>query len=92
VNAFVDEREAPIDVLVIGQEAERSQRERLRVLRRDRDAASASGALAALVDAASGTANLIEPLVDCARARCTEGEIVQALSGVFGDYSETPRF
>jgi methylmalonyl-CoA mutase N-terminal domain/subunit len=52
----------------------------------------ASGALAALVDAASGTANLIEPLVDCARARCTEGEIVQALSGVFGDYSETPRF
>jgi methylmalonyl-CoA mutase N-terminal domain/subunit len=31
-------------------------------------------------------------LIDCARARCTEGEIVAALAQVFGDYLETPRF
>ena len=31
-------------------------------------------------------------LVDCARALCTEGEIVRALIGVFGDYRETPWF
>jgi methylmalonyl-CoA mutase N-terminal domain/subunit len=31
-------------------------------------------------------------LVDCARAMCTEGEIVDALRGVFGEYTETPRF
>jgi hypothetical protein len=30
--------------------------------------------------------------VDCARSLCTEGEIVSALIGVFGDYRETPRF
>ena len=42
---------------------------------------------------AAGTdENLIEPLVECARTRCTEGEIVSALVGVFGDYRETPRF
>ncbi len=37
-------------------------------------------------------ANLVEPLVDCARALCTEGEIVEALRTVFGSYTETPRF
>jgi len=35
---------------------------------------------------------LVEPLVDCARALCTEGEIVDALRTVFGSYTETPRF
>ena len=35
---------------------------------------------------------LVEPLVDCARALCTEGEIIDALRAVFGSYTETPRF
>jgi methylmalonyl-CoA mutase N-terminal domain/subunit len=34
----------------------------------------------------------MEPLIDCARAMCTEGEIVGALRSVFGEYRETPRF
>ena len=41
---------------------------------------------------AATDANLVEPLVDCARALCTEGEIVDALRTVFGSYTETPRF
>ena len=57
-----------------------------------RDRQVADSALAALVDAAAGDANLMPLLIDCARARCTEGEIVAALVGVFGDYRETPRF
>ena len=32
------------------------------------------------------------PLIDCARAYCTEGEITDALRQVFGEYLETPRF
>jgi methylmalonyl-CoA mutase N-terminal domain/subunit len=31
-------------------------------------------------------------LIECARAYCTEGEIVGALREVFGEYVETPRF
>jgi methylmalonyl-CoA mutase, N-terminal domain len=31
-------------------------------------------------------------LVECARAYATEGEIVDALREVFGDYTEAPRF
>ena len=36
--------------------------------------------------------NLMEPLLDCARAHATEGEIVQSLQRVFGTYTETPVF
>ena len=32
------------------------------------------------------------PLMECARAHASEGEIVEALQQVFGDYTETPVF
>jgi methylmalonyl-CoA mutase N-terminal domain/subunit len=34
----------------------------------------------------------MEPLLDCARAHASEGEIVEALQEVFGTYRETPVF
>ncbi len=50
-------------------------------------------ALAALrEDAAHEGRNLMEPLLRCAHANCSEGEIVQSLQQVFGDYTETPVF
>jgi methylmalonyl-CoA mutase cobalamin-binding domain/chain len=91
VNRFIEEGESPIETLVIGEDTERFQIERVRRLRANRDGAAAERALAALTEAARGDGELIEPLVSCARARCTEGEIVRALSVVFGDYLETPR-
>ncbi len=48
--------------------------------------------LAALRMAAAGEGNLMEPLLDCARAQASEGEIVESLQQVFGDYTETPVF
>jgi len=35
---------------------------------------------------------LMEPLLACARAHASEGEIIEALQQVFGDYTETPVF
>ena len=32
------------------------------------------------------------PLIECARARCSEGEMIEALQEVFGSYSESPVF
>ena len=49
-------------------------------------------ALDALVAAADTDANLIEPLVDCARAGCTGGEVTVALQGVFGTWREAAAF
>jgi hypothetical protein len=34
----------------------------------------------------------MDPLLECARAGCTEGEIVGSLQRVFGTYTETPVF
>ena len=92
VNRFVEAEEAPIEILRIGPQTEREQVERVRATRGDRDEAVATSALARLTQLARTEENLILPLVDCARARCTEGEIVGALREVFGDYVETPRF
>jgi methylmalonyl-CoA mutase N-terminal domain/subunit len=92
VNAFPEEYESPIDTLIIGPETERAQRRAVEETRTSRDADAAASGLTALTDAARGDANLMLPLIGCARARCTEGEIVAALVEVFGDYRETPRF
>ena len=65
----------------------------VRDVRRERDQAAADRALAALVEAARlPDAELIEPLVVCARARCTGGEVTGALQSVFGVWRETPAF
>jgi methylmalonyl-CoA mutase N-terminal domain/subunit len=92
VTEFVDPNEGPIDILVIPPETEERQVQSVRRLRVGRDGVKAEGALSALTAAAAGEENLIPLMVDCARAYCTEGEIVGALREVFGEYTETPRF
>jgi methylmalonyl-CoA mutase, N-terminal domain len=92
VTDFVEAGEQPIEILEISGGVETSQVERVREVRERRDAAAARAALDRLGELAATDANLVEPLVDCARAQCTEGEIVDALRSVFGSYTETPRF
>ena len=92
VNEFVTEGGDEIDTLVIGPESEARQIAAVREVRATRDAGTAAAALRRLGEAAGTDENLIPLLVDCARASCTEGEIVGALQGVFGEYRETPRF
>ncbi len=92
VNEFVDPDEAPLDVLVIPPETEARQMESVQRLRSGRDGAKVEAALDRLAAAARTDENLIPLLVDCARAYATEGEIVGALRGVFGEYTEQPQF
>jgi methylmalonyl-CoA mutase, N-terminal domain len=92
VNEFVDPNEGPIDILVIPPETEDRQVRSVRRVRSDRDQGAVEKALAQLRSAASTEENLIPLLVDCARAYCTEGEIIGALRQVFGEYTESPRF
>ncbi len=92
VNAFTASAEPPVEILVIGPEAEVQQVRALAAVRAERDESAKEAALQALEAAARGDTNLIEPLVTCARSLCTEGEIVRTLTGVFGDYREVPRF
>jgi methylmalonyl-CoA mutase, N-terminal domain len=93
VNEFVDPDEPPIDILKIGPDIEEMQIDSVRRMRADRDDETARKALDRLQDAARDESeNLMPPLIDCARAYCTEGEITDALRQVFGEYVETPRF
>jgi methylmalonyl-CoA mutase N-terminal domain/subunit len=64
----------------------------LQASRARRDGAAVEAALAELRDAAVGDRNLMQPLLDCARADASEGEIVESLQQVMGTYTETPVF
>ena len=89
VNRFQDpEERLDIEILRIDPEVERRQRERLARLRAERSAAEVERSLEALKEGARGDANLMPLIIDCARAYCTEGEIIGALKEVFGEYRE----
>jgi len=87
VNKF-QEKAKPIEVFRVDPETELRQKERLARVKRERDAATASRALAALADAARGTANLMPFILAAVRAEASVGEISDALRGVFGTYRE----
>ena len=92
VNAFTGgDDEQPV-ILRIDPEVEREQVRRLRTLRETRDNGSVATRLEALRETAAGSDNIVPALLDCVRARATEGEIVGALREVFGTWRETPTF
>ena len=91
VNKYPSSDEDELDILRISEEVEVGQRRRIAAVREARDAAAVDQALARLVAAAHGDGNLMPLIVDAARRRATEGEIVHALLGVFGGYREPPR-
>jgi methylmalonyl-CoA mutase N-terminal domain/subunit len=91
VNRFVQEGGEDLEILRIPAELESQQCRRLQEGRASRDQGAVDAALAALAEAARGEGNLMEPLVEAARLRATEGEIVVALQSVFGAYREPPR-
>jgi methylmalonyl-CoA mutase N-terminal domain/subunit len=92
VNRYQQAEERDVEILRIPPELERKQIGRVQALRARRDPERVERALAELREAADGDRNLLEPLLDAARADCTEGEIVQSLQRVFGTYRETPVF
>jgi methylmalonyl-CoA mutase N-terminal domain/subunit len=92
VNEYRLEGEEEIPTLRIDPELERKQQGRLGRTRDSRDDAAAEAALAELTRVAGGAGNLMPPILECARARASEGEIVAALQQVFGIYTEHPQF
>ena len=89
VNEFVtDEPELTIPLLRVGEDTEKSQRERLAKVRKTRDDAACSRALEALRTAARGTEDTMPYILECARQYCTLYEIRSTLESVFGAYRE----
>ncbi|MGZ5384381.1 MAG: acyl-CoA mutase large subunit family protein [Acidimicrobiia bacterium] len=92
VNRFAKDEEEPIEMLLIGPAVEETQRARLAAVRLARDQNAVDQALANLEAGARGADNLMPLLVEAARRRVTEGEMVATLKSVFGTYREPARF
>jgi methylmalonyl-CoA mutase N-terminal domain/subunit len=88
VNAFVEDEEPPVQILKVGDAAERTQRARLARLRQGRDPALVAERLAALGRAAAEDRNIIPAMLDCARAYCTLYEIRHVLEDIYGNDRE----
>ena len=88
VNDFVEEAEGPVEILKVGDEAERTQRERMARLRASRDSTLVAQRLEALRQAAGEDRNIIPAMLDCARAYCTLYEIRHVLEEIYGSYRE----
>jgi methylmalonyl-CoA mutase N-terminal domain/subunit len=86
VNAYTEASEERVELLHIDPEAERRQLERTAGVRAGRSAEGSAAALAAVRETAQGDANLLPPMRDALRARCTIGEICEVLREEWGMY------
>ena len=86
VNRFAEDEVERVELLQVDPESERRQRARTERLRAERDAAAADAALAEVRRVAETDANLLPPLREALRARCTVGELCGALRELWGTY------
>jgi methylmalonyl-CoA mutase N-terminal domain/subunit len=93
VNSHAEGDDGETPILRIDPTLERRQIDRLQSVRAGRDASAVEATLNALKQGASQQRmNLMPALLDAARAHASEGEIVQALQAVWGDYRDVPVF
>ena len=92
VNEFQLEGESELDIHRPDPAAEQRQRSRLDRTKSERDQGQVDAALAAVGRAAEAGENLMPRLIEAARVRVSEGELVAAMQAVFGTYTEHPQF
>jgi methylmalonyl-CoA mutase N-terminal domain/subunit len=91
VNDYVMD-EKPFEILYIDESVADAQTEGMQRLKTTRDNVQVQKCLEDLRQAARGTDNIMYPILDCARAYATLGEMCDALRDVWGEYQEPPTF
>ncbi len=92
VNAFTEAEEKPIETLVIDPSVERDQMANLKKIKSKREDDAVRRNLDAVKRTASAKTNLMPALIDAAQARCTVGELMNAMAEVFGRYDPSGRW
>ncbi|MBT8486346.1 MAG: methylmalonyl-CoA mutase [Phycisphaerales bacterium] len=93
VNAYEDGNDDhQVEILQIPHAVETTQCEMLTDFKRTRDQDAAKAALDAIRTAARQDENVMPALVEGALARCTLGEMVQAMADVYGRYTGGPEW
>jgi len=86
VNRFTEGEEEQIELHRLDPAAEKRQLERTARVRAERNAGEAERALSSVRATARGDGNLLIPMREALRLRCTIGEICNALRDEFGMY------
>src|SRR5437588_4540676 len=86
INRFTEADEEPVELHRLDPEAERRQLERTARVRADRNLEDVDQALRDVRSVALGEQNLLVPMREALRARCTIGEICNALRNEWGMY------
>jgi len=86
VNAFVEDTGGEVELLQVDPAIERRQCDRTARVRAERDSDAAARSLTAIRNAAQTDTNLLPPMRDALRARCTVGEICGVLRELWGTY------
>jgi methylmalonyl-CoA mutase N-terminal domain/subunit len=86
VNEYTTDSETPIELHAIDPAGEQRQRERTARVRAERSSGAADAAVARVREAARATENMLPPIRDALRARCTIGEICNVLRDEWGMY------
>jgi methylmalonyl-CoA mutase N-terminal domain/subunit len=92
VNVHTESLTHDLQILRVGHEVERGQVRELATRRARRDDDLVRRRLAAMVEVARGSGNLVPPMLDAVRAEATLGEICGALRQEWGSYREPARF
>ena len=93
VNAYQEENEErPCDILYISEEVERSQVDRLKKFKDERDDEMVNRSLDAIRETARNGENVMYALVEGAANHCTMGEMVQAMADIYGRYASGPEW
>ncbi|KPP75034.1 methylmalonyl-CoA mutase, mitochondrial-like [Scleropages formosus] len=93
VNKYRLEKEESVEVLAIDNTSVRNKQiEKLKKVRESRDNEAVKRCLGAIEECArTGSGNLLALAVDAARARCSVGEITDAMKSVFGEHKASTR-
>jgi methylmalonyl-CoA mutase N-terminal domain/subunit len=86
VNRFAEDESQAVELQRIDPEAERRQLARTARVRAERSSDEAAAALDAVREASRGETNLLPPMREALRARCTIGEICESLRAEWGMY------
>jgi len=92
VNKYVTTQESNIPLLKIDEAVQRRQMDNLARVKAERDAARVVKALEGVRAAAASSGNLMPPIIEAAKAYCTEQEICDVLREVLGTYSDPAEF
>jgi methylmalonyl-CoA mutase N-terminal domain/subunit len=92
VNVHTAADAEQLEILRISHQVEVDQRESLGRRRMERDEAEVRRTLAAMIEVARGSGNMVGPMLDAIRAEATLGEVCGALKDEWGEYREPARF